>query len=1023
MVVGDCARVLDGVGGGVSVLLGDPRVVMSIRILGPVEAWAQQRRLELGGRRQLTLFAFLVLHANRAVSRDALIDAVWGSEGSSSGHRLSMAIGRLRQALEPLNSGAESRLRTVSGGYLLTVAPGELDSHAFADHLSAGRRALESGDPGGASEVVGQALAWWRGPALAEVAFEDFAQPEIRRLEEMRLEALEVRVEADLELGRHSHLVGELEGLLVEQPTRERIAGQLMTALYRCGRQAEALEVYQRVRIQLVKDLGVEPGPALKSVHSQVLGQAPALSQSREAAGQIGENKEGDRSPRELRSQSRSNLPTPTSALVGRTKEVSRALELLAAPQVRLLTLWGPGGSGKTRLALEVAAATITRYRDGSWIVPLAPIRNRSLMVSELARVLGVTAVAGEPLERTLVTALSERELLLVLDNFEHLLDAGDVVVDLLSGAQGIDVLSTSREPLRIRGEQRMEVPPLPPPDAAELFVARAKSVRPDLTIEQEDRATIERICARLDGLPLALELAAALVAVFSPRRLEVRLGQRLTLPEGPRDLPERQRTLRATIDWSYQLLEPSDRSLLAPLGEFIGGVRLDSAETIWGPDALDRLISLVEKSLLRRREDHDGEPRFWMLETIREFALERLTAEGQAAEAADLHATHFLAVTEEAAAKLLGPEQHQWLDRLEDDHANLRAALDHLTKQSPGRAVQMAANLEWFWVVRGYTSEGRTQLAAALAAAPADCPRRAEALAAAGQMALQLGDAPAAEPLLLEALSLAEPSGARVTVLVLSHLGWAAEALGDPTRAAAWHRRAVAAARAGGDDWALGLALNNDGVFIARTANVERARRTLEEALTIGRRTGEPQLIALAINNLAEIAVSLGDLDEADRLSSEALKQAREIGFRSTIASALHTRAEILIQRGDLESASAQLHEAVALVLVSLAPDAAASLLSVAGTISAMRGQALRAAMLWAAADNARARVAIAESSITAGLQSRYEATTRSAVADTATWETARADGTAMTTHDALALAADEGNNPAVAADSVPRQ
>ena len=257
---------------------------MSVRILGPVEAWAQHRRLDLGGRRQLALFAFLVLHANRAVSRDALIDAVWGSEHSSSDNRLSTAIARLRRALEPLNSGGESPLRTVSGGYMLAVAPGELDSQAFADGVSSGRRALEAGDPRAASELVEQALALWRGPALAEVAFEDFAQPEIRQLEEMRLEALEVRVDADLELGRHAHLVGELEGLLAEHPARERVASQLMLALYRCGRQGDALEVYQRTRGRLAEQLGLEPGPGLKTLQAQIFEQSPSLALSDGAA-------------------------------------------------------------------------------------------------------------------------------------------------------------------------------------------------------------------------------------------------------------------------------------------------------------------------------------------------------------------------------------------------------------------------------------------------------------------------------------------------------------------------------------------------------------------------------------------------------------------------------------------------------------------------------------------------------------------------------------------------------------------
>ena len=290
-----------------------------------------------------------------------------------------------------------------------------------------------------------------------------------------------------------------------------------------------------------------------------------------------------------LHSLNRSNLPTPANALVGRRAEVTTALGLLAEGDGRLVTLLGPGGVGKTRLGLEVAAEAATGYRDGVWLEALATIPDRARMVSELARLLEVDPVPGQLLEQTMCAAVSERELLLVLDNFEHVLDAADVVADLLAAAPGIVVLATSREPLRVRGEQRMQVSPLRLEDAAELFLARARAARPELSLDEEDRAAVERICARLDGLPLALELAAARVAVFSPSRLEARLAERLAVPAGSRDLPERQQTLGATIDWSYQLLKPEERELFASLSPFIGGVRVDSAEALWGVDGAER--------------------------------------------------------------------------------------------------------------------------------------------------------------------------------------------------------------------------------------------------------------------------------------------------------------------------------------------------------------------------------------------------------------------------------------------------
>jgi predicted ATPase/class 3 adenylate cyclase len=712
----------------------------------------------------------------------------------------------------------------------------------------------------------------------------------------------------------------------------------------------------------------------------------------------------GSEFPR-LRSLNRSNLPTPASPLIDRREEVARAMGLLSGPEVRLVTLLGAGGAGKTRLALEVAAEAVSRYGDGAWILPLAPIADAALVVSELARVLEVEPVAGEPLEETVVAALSERELLLVLDNFEHLLDSAGLVADLLASAPRVDVLSTSREPLRIRGEQRMDVPPLALDHACELFLARALEVRPELSVQGEDRAAIERLCARLDGLPLALELAAARIAVFGPRALEARLAERLALPEGPRDLPERQRTLRATIDWSYRLLEPAEQTLFRALAPFIGGVRIDSAESIWGPDGIEGLISLTEKSLLRRSEDADGEPRFWMLETVREFALEQADASETDRSAAETHAEYFFVLAEAAAPHLLGREQHAWLDRLERDHANLRSALEHLTEHAPAQAVRMAGNLAWFWEIRGYAPEARRRINDALRAAPTDSPGRALALLFSGRMALRLGEPAEAEPLLLEALSVARDQGEEsVAINAISHLGWKAEASGDSERATARHQEAVTAARTAGDDWILGVALNNCGSWLTRT-NARGGRKLIEEALRLRRRIGEPRGIALTAANLAEYALDAGELDYADTLSEESLRASHEIEYKVMITSALATRAIISLLRDDIESARSRLRQALEMAREAHDIETAPTLLSVAGVVAAIQHEPITAAKLWSASERI-SRGVIEEALAATRLRARWQAQARPAAPDQATWDAAWKAGAELSFDDALELA-----------------
>ena len=710
-----------------------------------------------------------------------------------------------------------------------------------------------------------------------------------------------------------------------------------------------------------------------------------------------------------LRSLNRSNLPTPANRLVGRVEELARAVELLSREDVRLLTLLGPGGVGKTRLSLELAADAVLRYRDGVWIVVLAPIRDEALVVSEIARVLEVAPVAGESLRQTLFARLAERELLLVLDNFEHLLDAAGVVAELLAAASKVDVLCTSREPLRIRGEQRLELGPLPARDASDLFLQRALAARPELSVDEEEDSAIARICGRLDGLPLALEMAASRMAIFAPRALEVRLAEGLALSEGPRDLPERQRTLHATIDWSYQLLARDEQVLFRSLAPFVGGVRVDSAKSLWGPLSVEGLISLTEKSLLGRREDPDGEPRFSMLETVREFALARAAADGLTESMAAAHAEHYCELTDRAAPELLGKNQRRWVETLEQENPNLRAALDRLTAQDPSGALRMAANLEWFWVVRGYVFEGCGRLVEALGSAPPNAPHRGRALAAAGQLTLDLGKAAEAEPLLLEAVELARRDGdARLASHALSHLGWGAEALGDPARARTYHVEAIAAAREAQDASALELALNNYGIMIARLGDVAAGRPLLEESLLLARSRGEASVIALVAGNLGIMALDAGELETAEALVRESLARAREVDFRGMVSSALLLQAVILLARGDLDHACAQLAEAIEAVRAIRHIETVSSALSVAGSVAAMRHQPIQAATLWAAADRYRERIHLAEDPNVERFRAKWQPQALAEARDANSWTAGQTAGAELSLEEALDLARD---------------
>jgi predicted ATPase len=635
--------------------------------------------------------------------------------------------------------------------------------------------------------------------------------------------------------------------------------------------------------------------------------------------------------------------PTP---LLGREGELAQIERLLGDSGPRLLTLVGPGGVGKTRLALQAASALLDDFEEGVHFVPLAPVTDPDLVAISVASALGVRETPDQSaLDRLKVRLRSGRQLLL-LDNFEHVSRAAPLVAELLASCAELKALVTSRSVLRLRGEREYRVPPLalpasgrgaPQPDvlarsaAVQLFVERAQAVRPGFALTGDNARDIAEICRRLDGLPLAIELAAAWSKLMSPRSLLARLESRLAmLVDGAHDLPERQQTLRGAIGWSYDLLEPGGRALFAWLAVFAGGWELETAEAVCEtlpgaartPSVLDGLASLTDKSLVQQVERAGGETRFSMLETIREYATERLEASGEAETLRLRHAEHYLALAETADLDLCGPQQAEWLQRLDDEADNLRAAL-RWARES-GRTelgLRMAGALEGYWRLRGYLSEGRTWLEELLATraastgAPVGACVQARALNAAATLAWMQGDLRSAEELAAESLTLFRPAGDTPGVArALATLGKAAHAHGDYKRAQALYEESLALHRGLGEKAGVSGLLGDLGTLARDQGDWERARRQHEESLALRQALRDSSGIAHSLRNLGLVAHLQGRYDLGEARLSEALALFREQGDAQGTAGSLNDLGLLPPVRAENARAEAIFEEALGL-------------------------------------------------------------------------------------------------------------
>jgi predicted ATPase/DNA-binding SARP family transcriptional activator len=915
---------------------------VEVRVLGPLEVVDDDGDVvEIRGAKPKALVALLGLSVGEVVSAGRIADELWGDqEVRDPLNAVQVLVSKVRRAFAVAAHDGRQLIVTSASGYRLDVAPQNVDAVRFEDLIGAGRRLLGGGEAEAAAPALREALGLWRGPALGDFEV-DFARGDRVRLDELRATGLEWRIEADLALGRHDEVAAELGSLTARHPLRERLWSLQMLALYRCGRQAEALRAYRAARTAL-RELGLDPGAALEGLEAAILARDPALDLPADAPRQ--------RQPTQL-SRHNGNLPAAISSFVGRVGELAAMDQLLG--KHRLVTVVGPGGAGKTRLALEAAGAVAGEHPDGVWLIELAPLRDPRHVVTAAATALGLDDAARlEPF-------LADKRVLLVVDNCEHLVDeAANLVQRLLHAGEGVRVLATSREGLDVAGEVRWTVPPLARHEAAALFVERAEAGGFDIV---KATSLVEEICDRLDGLPLAVELAAARTRSLSLGDIVERIDDRFRLLNtGGRTAEPRQQTLRSVVDWSYDLLFADEQRVFRRLSVFAGGFDLGAAEAVCAGgdvtagDIVDIVGHLVDKSLVSVTS-RDASTRYRLLQTLADYGREWLVEAAEADATRDRHLDWMVRFAAGAEPGLRGSDQSRWIGRLGSERDNVRAALHWARHQGrTADAVAMAAGLAYGWYITGAVADGQAFIVAALALDGESSAEDRAVAGAWGAWLIQIGSGATGDAVdcaeraleagrgslrgfctaavvasllrayrgrTVEATDLIEQAAAALADTpdpwLQAFVDWVRSGLslkvGDAEQAEALLRASVAAFALHGDRYGQAIASIRLGELAELRGDHDEAIALTTFAYEATMNTGPGANASILATRLGNLAAVQRRFDDAATWHATALARARELGFPGPAAQALSGMGVAASMLGRLDDAEHLHREALA--------------------------------------------------------------------------------------------------------------